>query len=797
MTYFSNKSLLLAGCGLAILATPAMAQESADEGDNTIYVTAQNRTEDVQDVPIAMDVIGGGELAAAGFNSANDLTAIAPAVQVNQDQGTVKITLRGIGTNSNDEAQDTSVVANIDGEYINRPNVLGIALFDLDRVEVLRGPQGTLYGRNSTAGAINFITRRPGNDFGFNASASYGNYDAIRLDAGIDIPVGDIGGLRFAGFWDRHDGYVNHPAGWGFGPFPAFAGGSSDTNNSYGGRTTLFLDTNDGLTFQIAAEYAQRKFIPQAFATVDLNATGNGPTGPGCNATGYEQVAPAYSPLVLCVPSQTTFLENLDRSQYASPGFGLGLVRDETWAVRGRLAYEFSPEATLSYIAGIRGFSANPNNFVTLPVVYRSFTFLDEAETQSHELRLNGEFDNGIVYQVGGFYFRETLDRENGFNVPLSPNTTFLSYFGRNVVSDSWSVFGQVEVPLTETLTAVGGIRYTDNERSALYKNASPFGAGPPDCFLLGPDANSTNCLFDTGPGRKDIDSLPYLSVLNLGSNDSRVTWLAGLNYEPNPDTLIYAKVSTGFKGGGFDSVGTYAPETNTAYEVGGKFTFGDQGQFQFNPGVFYYDYSGLQVSVLLDTTVGGQTFNAGAATIWGIEADFQAELTENTVFDLSVNYLNTQYDELFAQFNVFCVGCDLNGIGDLDPNTAGVQSPNFAGNRAPFSPEWVIRAGLRHTFDLGGSGSLTAAASTTYKSSYFTSFYNYSDGRQSGYTQTDLSLDWRSANDTFGVQLFARNLENERPLTYGGFTSAGSDDVFNWQFGTPRTYGVRLSVDY
>ncbi|MEL1251093.1 TonB-dependent receptor domain-containing protein [Aurantiacibacter gilvus] len=413
----------------------------------------------------------------------------------------------------------------------------------------------------------------------------------------------------------------------------------------------------------------------------------------------------------------------MDRGEYASPGFGLGLIQDETWAVRGRLSYEFSPAATLSYIAGIRGFSADDSNFVTLPVAYRSFTFMDEAETQSHELRLNGEFDNGIVYQVGAFYFNETQDRESGFFLPIGNNGTFLSYFGRDVESESTSVFGQIEVPLGDVLTAVGGIRYTDNERSAVYLNGSPFGAGPPDSYL-----------FNAGPARKDFNQMAFLSTLNLGSQDDRVTWLAGLNYEPNPDTLLFAKVSTGFKGGGFDSVGTYEPETNIAYEIGGKFTFGNMGQFQLNTGAFYYDYSGLQVSVLLDTTVGGQTFNAGAATIWDQEADFVAELTPNTVFDLSVNYLSAEYDELFAQFNVFTVsgtGDDINGIGDLDPTTVAVESPNFAGNTAPFSPEWVIRAGLNHTFDLGNSGSLTAGVSTTFKSSYFTDFYNYSDGEQ------------------------------------------------------------------
>src|SRR6476620_7331471 len=192
------RHLLTGTCTIA-LTTPVWAQnappaqvaaETSPEGLEVIVVTAQNRKENVQDVPIAIDVVSGEELKKAGFATMNDIDKIAPAVQVNQDQGTVKITVRGVGTNSNDEAQDTSVVVNVDGEYMNRPNALGAALFDMERVEVLRGPQGTLYGRNSTGGAINFITRKPGNDFGVDASVSYGNYNAIRADAGVDVPLG-------------------------------------------------------------------------------------------------------------------------------------------------------------------------------------------------------------------------------------------------------------------------------------------------------------------------------------------------------------------------------------------------------------------------------------------------------------------------------------------------------------------------------------------------------------------------------------------------------------------------------
>lgn len=785
----TKRSILLAGCGFAALAMPAHAQDNAEEED-VIVVTAQNRAQDVQDVPIAMDVIGADEIADSGLNSANDLGQIAPAVQINQDQGTVKITVRGVGTNSNDEAQDTSVVANIDGEYINRPNVLGVALFDLERVEVLRGPQGTLYGRNSTGGAINFVTRKPELDaFGANGSVSYGNYNDVQVNAGVNVPLADNAAVRLAGFFADRDGYVSHPAAPARGPFPAFAGGSSDDNHAYGARASLLLLDADGrLTLNLAGEIARRSFTPQSFASADLNAAGNGPTGPGCNRAGYTRVAPNYTQ-TLCVPSGTTFLQNIDRTQYAAPAFGLGKLGQDTWALRGRLAYELSDNATISYTGGYRSYNGDEDNFGTLPVVYRNFTFLDEADTESHELRLNGEFDGGIIYQVGAFYFREVLDREGGFFLPIGPNGSYLSYFLRYVESSSQSVFGQAEFPLGDQFTVIAGARYTDGSRSAVYNND---GIGV------------TGALFNRGPSRPPRTLLNSVIVpgraLNLGSDDSKFTWTLGANYEPNPDTLIYAKVSTGFKAGGFDAVGAYAPETNTAYEVGGKFSFGDSASNIFNLTAFYYDYKDLQVSVLLDTTVGGQTFNAGAATIWGVEADFNYEIIENGVVSLSANYLNAEYDELLAQYAVFTVpgtGADITGIGDLDPTTPGVQQPNFAGNIPAFSPEWVLTAGYTQGFDLGSSGMITFNASTRYKSSYFTNFFNFNDSKQAGFFQSDLTLDWSPESEAFNIMVYVRNLENVRPLTYGGYTAAGPDDIFNFQFGTPRTYGVRASFEF
>jgi iron complex outermembrane receptor protein len=792
---FRSKALISVGMLIATLPMASvLAAEAEEEGAlEEVIVTAQNREENVQRVPIAINVVTAQQLADAGFNDMNDIGKVAPAVQIVNDNSQVRVTMRGVGTNSNDEAQDTSVVVNVDGEYINRPHVMGTSMFDLERVEVLRGPQGTLYGRNSTGGAINFITRKPGDKFAVNASAAYGNYNQVNLEAGVDIPFAEIGGIRVSGIYNDRDGYFSHAAT----PFAPAAKSGSEKNTA--GRVSLRLDPTNALKINLAAERATRDYVNGAYGTVDLNSGGNGPTGPGCNAPGFVQVAPNY-PETLCIPKNTNFLDSQDRSSFGQPLFGVGGYTQDSTAVRGRIAYEFSTAATLTYVGGYR--DSGGSGHQGLPVVYQAYTFQDDTKTQSHELRLNGDIGR-VTYQFGGFYFKEKLAGETGFWVPLAvgptgpqfdppPGGSFLSYFGRYVDSESKSVFGQAEIPAGDQFKVVGGLRYTNNKRSAVFKNGSLFGAFPPPYFFFNPE------LSGKGTGRKDFNTISA-GVLNLGSKDTKTTWLIGLNYTPDERTLVYGKVSTGFKGGGFDSVGTFKPETNTAYEVGLKKNFGGGGRNYFNVSAFYYDYRDLQSSVLLDITVGGQTFNAGKATIYGLEAETGFKLTDDDSLSASFNYLHAQYDDFLGQFNVFCVdaGCGINGIGDLDPTAPGIQQPNFKGNAPAFSPKVVISAEYDHTFHLGSAGTLKASLASRYKSSYYTDFFNYHDSQQKAFTSTDVSLEYKPQSGHFGVLAYVRSLEDKRPLMYANFISAGPDDIYNWGYGQPRTYGVRLSVNY
>ena len=773
---------LLASTMLAVPGT-AFAQDEAPEDtaqySGTILVTAQNRSEDVQDVPIAISVIDGQKLVEAGVTDFASITRVAPAVNIVADTTQTRVSIRGIGSNSNDEAQDQAVAVNIDGEYINRPTVLNASLFDLERVEVLRGPQGTLYGRNATGGAINFIMRKPGEEFGADGNISYGNFDQVTVQGGIDVPLGDIAAVRFSGIYSNRDGYNIHPN-------TNTRSGDEDTT---AGRISLRFEPTDKLSINVAAEQIRTRETVSAQAWVNLNSPDFSP-GAGCSRVGWVDIAPLIAGSQ-CIPARTNNLAGINRNRYISPNNGVGFNNADSTAVRGTLIYDFGPVA-FTYRGGYR--NTERNGETTLSPAFLFINFRSDIETQSHEVRLNGE-TGPLTWQVGGFYFKEGQQIDRGlFNgsLPapvLGANGGLINYFRRPFVdAESKAIFGQTDIALSDTLTAVVGLRYTDDKRRALFEN---LGSGLP-----GPARNPN--LFNVGPVRIIIPATAA-QTLNLRTDADKVTWTAGLNFEPNVDTLIYGKVATGFKAGGFDAVGTYAPESNTTYEVGTKLNFGESGQHIFNFAGFYTDYRDLQVSVLIDNSIGGQIFNAGKAVIWGAEADAVIKLSDSDTFTATLNYVNAEYKELLATVPVFCVGCtgNVTAVSDLDTNPATITQPSLAGNTPPITPTWTISLAYDKEFDLGSAGTLTASAFSIFKSSYFNDIFNFRDSVQEAFTQTDLSLMWQPESRQFSLRAFVRNLENTRPITYAGFTAAGNDRIYNWQFAAPRTYGVQLGFDF
>ncbi|MCX9147424.1 TonB-dependent receptor [Erythrobacter sp. WG] len=769
-----------------ILVVPGVAfaqektAEDAEPYDGTIVVTAQNRTENVQDVPIVIDVVSGEQVKDAGITDLAGIQRLAPVLNVTVDGVNARVAIRGVGTNSNDETQDQTVAINIDGEFLNRGGVLNASLFDMERVEVLRGPQGTLYGRNSTAGAVNFITRKPGDTFSANGSISYGNFDHLIVEGGVDVPLGDVGGIRFAGQYSKRDGYNFHPN---------FNARSQD-DDTLGLRASLRLEPVEGLTINAAIEHVYSEVVPPITATFNFLLPGNTP-GAGCGGVqGFVEIAPAV-PGTQCIPRNTNRLEGINRQSYNAPSTGLGRFVNDAWIGRGRIAYDFGG-VTAAYRVGYR--TTDRGGPLTLQPNYIFNNFREDVETQSHEFLLTGE-ETGFKWQAGAFYFNEKQDIERGlYRAPpppflLGPNGGYVNYFLRDVNSDSYAVFGQADVSLTDKLTLVVGGRYTSEDRDALFVN------------YPGAINQPANPLFNTGPVRPTVFPAPIVNR-NLVAEDEAFTWTVGLNYQPDADTLVYGRVATGFKGGGFDAVGTYNPEKNTAYEAGAKFNFGPNGQSFVNIAAFYYDYTDLQVNVLIDSALGGQVFNAGSAEIYGAELDAQIAIGENGRLRGSINYVNASYGSLLASIPVLCVnpGCSGNGsaaVGDLATTPGRITQPDLGNNTPPYTPAWTLNLGYDHDFKIGDIGTLTASIFSVFKSAYFTDIFNYNDSRQGSFTQTDANLTFRPTGGQWFIQAFVRNIENERPLSFAAFVVAGADRIYNWQFAPPRTYGMRVGFDF
>lgn len=745
---------LLSSCALATLASPALAQTAAkadepaaDGSLQEIIVTANKLESPIQRTPIAIRAYDGEALAKQGVTDVASLARLAPDLGITTDTYLTKLAIRGIASLDVSETGDAALTINIDGEYINRPTGLNASFFDLERIEVLRGPQGTLYGRNATAGAINIIAAKPKlGEFGGFVTAGYGNYDAKTAQAAVNLPVGDTLAVRIAGMHSDHGGYFNNTIG---------KGGNANVDAV---RAGLLWEPTDRLTAYVAGEYVNIDQLATPQFGVAVNAASGGVVDPNPATAVVEGGG---------VPANTTFV--VDRANY--PLAALGYFRSSQYAVRGRIAYD-TDFAAITYTAGYR--NAKINNVQPLNgFVPELFTFNNpklDNETQSHELRFNGGDKGSLQWQAGAFYFKERQDIARGLFLPLAAGGSYLSYFYRPDVNvESYAAFGQLTVPLiADTLSATGGLRYTHDSKSATYINFGPrFGLGstPPTITTAG----STR--------------------LALSNKSEKLTWNFGLDWTPTSSNLVYAKVSTGYKGGGFDNIGAYGSELLTAYEVGSKNRFNDN-KLELNAAAFYYDYSDQQVQVFVDTSVGARTLNAGSSRIWGVEADFKAAISPRNRVTVSVNYLNAE----FREFPAFLPGL-TSSITDIDAVTAGVQAPNLKGNTPPQAPRWTIALGYDYTVPVG-DGKVTASVYSKFKSKYYLTAFNFAADEQKAYTQTDLTLEYTAPDSRFSVQAYVRNLENTRLLNYAAFNGGGIN-IYNFIFGSPRTYGAQATVKF
>ncbi len=410
------KSRLLLGAAMLAMAPGSAALAQA--ADNAlqleeIVVTAQRRAENLQETPIAVSAITGDGLESAGVKSVVDLSATVPSLQItNTGGGASQIFMRGIGSTNVTEVGDPAVAYHIDGIYIARATATGALFYDIDRVEVLRGPQGTLYGRNATAGAINVITRKPTQQLEGSAAVEFGNYDALTTSGMLNVPLDDTLAVRAAFQTTRHDGYQKSIT-----PGPV-AGNDKDSQDDKSARLQALWTPTEKLSINLRADW--------------LNRGGN---------NGGDVAYP---------------LETGDPRTILSR---VNTYRDNTyWSAGTEVNYDLD-FAQLTYLVGFN--SAKDNRVGENSATHAPNYFHGIDETWSHELRLGGETDR-LKWVIGGYYFKENNDVD--FRIFLADNR-YLSFIQPDVFASTKAMFGQATWSATDALRFTGGLRYTKDRK--------------------------------------------------------------------------------------------------------------------------------------------------------------------------------------------------------------------------------------------------------------------------------------------------------------------------------------------
>jgi iron complex outermembrane recepter protein len=745
---------------LAISTTPALAQTSPEDAPapGDIVVTATRGETVLSKTPVAMTAISGDDLRAAGITNPTTLADQVPNLDISRSNG-LQITIRGVTSTDGTEKGDPSAAFLLDGIYIARPQVQEVSFLDVQRVEVLRGPQGTLYGRNTTAGLVNVIANKPDYDaFGGSLDLGYGNFNAYNGTAVLNMPVSGNFALRAAVNYDQRDSFLIEGTGVtrSFDPFKK--------NVSARLSAGMRWDTGE---LVVRGDYSH--FGGITFNTPSVTNMFSFPSGAGANA-----VTPLFSAANLTSAQRRTVNTPLTAA----------LDRDNnTWGVMADLQQELGG-ITVNYLGSYREFARHENNVsvrglgaATVPT-----RFDGDYWQQSHELRFSTNGDGPLKAQAGAYYFQEQSGIYFYLFGLLSPTPNTVGYvfgFPQNPTkAKSYAGFAQATYSLTDTFRLTAGVRYSHDDKSRVGFTVT---------------CATTACNGQTSTGAAIAGETKQTN--NAARSFSRTTWRAGFDFDLDDRTLLYGTVSTGYKAGGFNdgcqvsvTAGCnvdrtaaalyYDPETLTSYEAGIKTRLLDNA-VRLNLSVFHYDYKSLQLSQIIVCTPGGglcqNTTNAGVAKVDGVEFETTIRPSENDRFEFNVNYLHARY----SQFR---------------PANAGIPTGiDFAGLQLDRSPTWTATAGYTHTIQLGNGGNIEANIHTRISDDYrLAALAQLVEFRQPGYSRTDVSLTYNGPDQRYYLQVFGKNLEDNVVVTTA---AAGANGTL--QLGDPRTYGVRAGFKF
>jgi iron complex outermembrane recepter protein len=735
---------------LATLAAPYVhAWEAADAGLGLeeIIVTAEKRPENAQTVPISISVIGPAVLQEGAVVRITDFAGLIPNLYINSNDSlrATDISIRGIVSDPNNIDVEPSVGVYLDGVYLARPTTINAGLFDLERVEVLRGPQGTIFGKNTIAGAIDFVSKLPTQQQELDVTAQYGNYNDRLLQVIANTPlVTDVLAIRGAFQFERRDGFLTN-----------LAGPDNDDANNINGRISLAYTPTDAFSAVLRVDGSRDRTHDEAsviFVPSPLFS------GPPFNVP--QEVS--SNPFDRVIRESPSPFENRDV---------LGASFETNWKVAG---------GTLTSLIAFRHFRwSNYSSEDASDFDIFGTGILENEYQNSEELRFASNPNAPLTYVTGVYvdqqgenataYAHVGTDVFAPFGAPLDSNPTpGEGYIQLHTHDRSYAAFGQADYHFNSKWVLTGGYRYTQQ-----FKLINQFLVADP-----------------TG------QFVPNIAPATYSRTDIQPSYNASLKYLFTEGSMGYLTYSHGFKAGGFNAfsfgltqangqIAEFAPEHINNYELGIKTTF-DDGRVRLNADIFYMDYRDLQVSQNVQNNTGVidyVTSNAAKARSEGLELELEARLTSELEAGLGYGYA----DAIYTSYP-----------GALPPTSTLPLGANFTGNTLPESPKSSISSSLDYTHHMSEAWNLIGRSEFVYRSSRFSDPDNTPALVAPEYSIVNLRAGAATADGALRVELWARNLFNRDYVIIRGYgSSAFSPGAIYESIGDPRTYGVSFTYKW
>ncbi|MEP3225453.1 MAG: TonB-dependent receptor [Parasphingorhabdus sp.] len=846
-----NRVLMAALCTSAMTA-PAYAQDAAVEevDDNVIIVTATRRAQDVQDIPLAVTAVSPAQLEQQGVVNVQNIGSVSPSFSTSNAQiasGSVVLRIRGVGTTSNNIGFESAVGIFIDGAYQSRPGIALTEFVDVERVEVLRGPQGTLFGRNTSAGALNITNVRPDlNEFGGFANATYGNFDLVNVQGAVNLPiVQDSVALRVTGAYRQQDGTLDVLDRNGTDI------GSTNDVDQFLIRAQLGFESSGGIEGRLIGDYSRS--TSSCCGAVEL-LQGTVETGGGFAAVGLGARGGQSTPIFTDNPNDQSTITDILEDRVTTASF-LPVAEVDQWGITGEITVPIGDTVDAIFIASYRQFDSTENydsDFTGLDI-FDIDDLSTSIDTFTAELRFQGElFDGRLNWLVGGFYSDETIDSSTTASLGADYDALAGALFGGaagpaplalfsgqtpNGISntnnfeqdsESYSIFTHNSFEIADGLELTAGLRYSNESKtggfsqsavnnpvcSAIISNVGlgvvPPGAAPapPLGTALGNGLFGLGCFAFTAPANLPTAGAIPTPVTFAGTtfDDDEFIYTLKASYEFAAPINIYASFTHGYKSGGInlDSTAaiagadpTFASEEVDAYEIGLKAKFLD-GAVTFNLAGFHEEFSNFQV--LEFTGAQFETFNVPTALSTGVEIESVIRPTDGLTINAGLTWTDARYPndcddgDALAPVNVqgLC-GNSLTNAPELVAILGATYTQDFSDNL-----NWFVNGQIRTESDRRTSTQaiiLPNAAAIAAAGSIPAAIDNASPlpfDVQDGNIKINLRAGLGSQDKSWGIEAWVQNLTNEvtRGVTFNTVLRGTSRSAFIQQ---PRTFGVTL----